>query len=105
VSLPPPPRSRIPFRLSLSADHCTSPDHSFSDPTVATAVVAEGTIQDYDSYQTSVNSVVYASATAADAAVSAANAGRILDNNMAGMVGWAAVAVGAIGGAAGLILV
>ncbi|RSH92663.1 hypothetical protein EHS25_008108 [Saitozyma podzolica] len=71
------------------------------NPTVATANVPAGTVQDYNNYQTSVNSVVYASATAANALVSSGAGPR---NDVWGGAGLGAVVVGAVGGIAGVVL-
>jgi len=61
-------------------------------PTVATAIVPEGTIIDYNSYQTVVNSVVLASAEAAAATNGSSGAASRMNERTAG---WAAVVVGA----------
>lgn len=61
-----------------------------------------GTVQDYNNYQTSVNSVVYASATAANALVSSGAEPR---NDVWGGAGLGAVVVGAVGGIAGVLLI
>jgi len=69
-------------------------------PAVATAIVPEGTIQDYQSYQTVVNSAVLASAEAAAVTGSTGGASRIQEKT----AGWAAVAVGVIGAGVGAMI-
>ncbi len=69
-------------------------------PTVATVVVPAGTIQDYNTYQASANSVVLASALAS-ATGKTSGAQRIVSG---GVEGWIAMAVGAIGAGMGVML-
>jgi hypothetical protein len=72
-----------------------------SAPTVATAVVAQGTVQTYAGYQTSVNARVLASAVAEQSQGAAPQ--RASQPEWAGMMGLAVAGVGAVVGA-GLVL-
>ncbi|ORX35439.1 hypothetical protein BD324DRAFT_652567 [Kockovaella imperatae] len=75
-------------------------------PTVATAIVPAGTIQNYNSYQTQINSVVLKSAEAAEAASSGQVSGNIgaarrgVQEQAAGLV---AAVVGFVGLGVGLV--
>jgi hypothetical protein len=74
---------------------------SRSAPDVATAIVPEGTIQDYNSYQTNINSAVLSKAEAAVATGgSTGGASRVQEKT----AGWAAVAIGVVGAGIGALV-
>ncbi|WRT65892.1 uncharacterized protein IL334_002843 [Kwoniella shivajii] len=74
-------------------------------PTVATANVAEGTIQDYQAYQSAINSVVLQSAEAAVANASTGGASRRQAMGVEGAVGgWMTMVLGVIGAGVGLLI-
>jgi len=75
---------------------------SVSAPSVATANVPAGTVQSYNQYQSTINSVVLASAEAAAATVSGQTGAARRSNN--GVTGWAAMGVGAVGAAVGVLV-
>ena len=75
---------------------------SISDPTVATAIVPQGSIQPYQEYQSTINSVVLASAEAVASATSSQTGGA-KRNTLA--TGWAAAGVGAVGVAMGVMVI
>ncbi|WVR05658.1 hypothetical protein IAU60_002680 [Kwoniella sp. DSM 27419] len=73
-------------------------------PTVPTANVPAGTVADYNSYQSNVNSVVLESAENAVASQSrAANSAGTLIASGGAMGGWTALVVGAVGAGVGLL--
>jgi len=76
-----------------------------SPPDVATANVPAGTIQQYQPYQSTINSVVLASAVSAEAAAASVS-GQVgaARRSMNGVTGWAAMGVGAVGAAVGVVL-
>lgn len=64
-----------------------------AEPTAVTAIVPAGTIADYESYQSSINANIFASAEAANKSSAATAAGRGI-----GLRAWAwAGVVGAVG--------
>jgi hypothetical protein len=70
---------------------------------VATAIIPEGTIQDYNSYQTVVNSAVLAGAEAAVSASGSVRTGaasRVAERTAS----WAALAVGVVGVGVGALV-
>jgi hypothetical protein len=97
--------SRLPGLLPTlrkSSDHIKykrEPDPS--PPLTPTAVVPEGTVLDYQQYQTSVNRAVISAAVAADSrSNTTSGAGtriRPVDAAFAGTAGWMAMAAGVVG--------
>jgi hypothetical protein len=89
--------------------HCVSPQITSSTsanltpspPLTPTAVVPEGTVLDYQQYQTSVNRAVISAAVAADSrSNTTSGAGtriRPVDAAFAGTAGWMAMAAGVVG--------
>ena len=75
-------------------------------PTVATYIPPEGTIADYDSYQSQVNKQVFASAQAANdnAVASTGAAARRANTPMGGISAVAGAVMGAIGVGAAVVL-
>ncbi|OCF33228.1 hypothetical protein I317_03709 [Kwoniella heveanensis CBS 569] len=72
-------------------------------PQEPTALVPAGTIQDYQEYQSNVNSVVLQSAEAAVASSSNSGSGPSINRAMVG--GWSAIALGAVGAGVGALLI
>ncbi|WVF70850.1 hypothetical protein IAT40_005644 [Kwoniella sp. CBS 6097] len=72
-------------------------------PSEPTALVSAGTIQDYQEYQSNINSVVLQSAEAAVA--SASKVGNGASSNRAMIGGWSAIAIGAVGAGVGALLI
>ncbi|CAD6573739.1 MAG: hypothetical protein TREMPRED_000899 [Tremellales sp. Tagirdzhanova-0007] len=72
------------------------------DPTVATAIIPQGSIQPYQEYQSAVNSVVLASAEAV-ASATTSQTGGARRNSIA--TGWAAAGVGAVGVVMGVMMI
>ena len=74
-----------------------------SAPTVATALVPQGTVQTFANYQTSVNARVLASAVASADGSQGAAAPNIRSPGVGGVVAWGVVGLGAVLGA-GMVL-
>ena len=77
------------------------------DPAEPTVIVPEGTIQDYNQYQSKINGGILASAKAQEASISGSigAAPRRLDGgwNLGGVAGWVGLVVGGIGAGVGLV--
>lgn len=74
-------------------------------PSAATAVVPEGTIQNYQSYQAVINSAVLQSAQNALASASVSGAAaRSIGKELVGSKGWLAIAVAVVGVVAGGVI-
>lgn len=77
-------------------------------PTVATVIVPAGTIADYNTYQSSANSVVLASALATQSGSGSTGVGITSDasrkSGFTAVHGWIGIAVGIVGGGLGFVL-
>ena len=82
-----------------------------SAPQEATAVIPQGTIQEYQSYQTVINSAVLKSAEAAEAHISGNSVqgnigiagGAFARRDVSAAVGWLSVVVGIVGAGIGIV--